>query len=396
MSAVIRAPGVELSADAQFEVFAKPAEKRKRQQAMLIEGSAPSNPAIAYEGSQDTDQRYCLIVKDSDTGKLEILETPLFEVKPFVKKLRERDLESTIRQSGVKNAQMRTALGEAFGTKKAKTAISDVVRNRLEADMLEGLETAIVDNVQDRTQHLPSAEQRQQTVEAVRPIPPYNSETSNVAEIYPLESIVPAQEMDLVLPIVDELLECPIAERYAKLPFSGSDFINARIDQVLSDESNIRPRLQALVYLSFLRSVYEHRRATSKQTLMDRVGTHPMPLFDGVISRFTTPRAGRFGQTKDRSFIVDPYHADKLLCYILALCLHANDFEADITPLAHELSTKTSKVVNLFRNLGCSTRTASPAEAKARDLTPSQAASYRIAVLNAPLSLPDVVRRKRA
>lgn len=396
MSAVVRAPGVELSKDAQFEVFFKPAEKRKRKQPMLIEGSAPSNPAIAYEGSQDTNQRYCLIMKDSATGKLEILETLLFEVKPFVKKLRERDLESTIRQSGVKNSQMRTALGEAFGTKKAKSAISDIVRNRLEADMLEGLETAIVDNVQGRTRHLPSAEERQQTVEAVRPIPPYDLETSNVAEIYALESIVPVNELDLVLPIVDELLECSVAERYGKLPFKGSDFINARIDQVLSDDSNVRPRLRILVYLSFLRSVYEHRRATSKQVLMERVGSLPMQLFDGVICRFTTARTGKFGKVKDRSFVFDPYNVDKLLCYILALCLHANDFEADVTPLAHELSTKISKVVNLFRNLGCSTRTASPAEAKARDLTPGQAASYRIAVLMAPLSLPDVVRRKRA
>lgn len=395
MPAIIRTPGVVINKDTNFVVSEKQHDK-KRRAPLAIDGTNGSNAAIAYEGQQDTDQKYCLVVRDRKSNKLDLVEVPVFEVTPYVKTLRQHDLENVIRQSGVKNWEQRTALGEAFGTKKAKTAINDVSRNRLDADMLEGLESAIVENVDARTANLPSSEQRQQTAEADRPIPPYNAETSKVSEIYPLENIVPLAELDLVLPLVDELMAAPEDERLDKLPFAGSDFINAHVIQVLSEESNIRARLQVLIYLSFLRAFYQNRRATSRQSLVEKIGSVPSALFDGALQRFTVVRAGQFGQSRDRSFTVDPFHQDKLLCYMLALSLHANNFEVDVTPLAHELSVKSSKLVNLLRNLGAISHAPSAAEAKARELPSGTASSYRIAELKAPLKLPDIVKRKRA
>lgn len=397
MPAVIRTPGVQISEETKFVVSEK-AHNKKRRAPLAIEGTNTANASIAYEGRQDVDQKYCLVVRDRQSNQLELIEVPVFEVTPYVKALRQQDLENVIRQSGVQNWQQRTTLGEAFGTKKAKTAINDVTRNRLDADMLEGLESAIVDNVDARTSNLPSREQREQTAEAVRPIPPYNLETSKVSEIYPIDSIVPTSELDLVLPLVDELMSAATPdERSEKLPYGSSDFINARVEQVVSENSNVRPRLQLLFYLSFLRAIHQNRRATSRQTLMEKVGLDlPSELYDGVLQRFTVARAGKFGQSRERSFTFDPYHQDKLVCYIIALALHVNNFEVDLTPLSHELSSATSKLVSLARNLGCSVRAPTVAEAKDRELGSATAASYRIAELKAPLKLPDIVKRKRA
>lgn len=400
MPVIIRTRGVKTNADSEFDVYARAGDKRKASP-LVIEGESLSNPAIAYEGAQDSEQKFCLLTKDKKTGKVELIDTPLFEVNSYVKSLREKDSTTAIRQSGVKNWQQRTALGQAFGTKKAKTAINDIERNRLDADMLDGLEHAIVDNVKERTQNMPSSEQRQKAAEAERPIPEYNAETKNVAEIYPLSSIVPEHEYDQIAPIVDQIVEASTGGEDFEtaianiLPFNDSDFINARIEQVISDDSNVKPRLQVLVYLSFLRAIYQHRRASSRQKLIEQIGPLPSTLYDGVLERFTVPRAGRFGQSKERSFVFDPYHIDKLMSFILTLSLHANSFQLDVTPVAHELSVKSSKLITLLRNLGCSSRPLNASEAQARHLSGSQAQSHKIATLEAPLSLPDVVKHKR-
>lgn len=386
---VVRLPGINVPEDAKFEVLSKSSKRKSTGQ--IIEGE---HGPIAYEGTQD-DQKYCLAIKDAKTGKIRLVETPVLSVVSHVKQRRDAEDKSLIRQASTLRWEQRTALGEAFGTKKAKAAITDAARNRLDADMLEGFETAIVDSVKDATSSLPSQEERQKAMTAERPIPRYNSETKNVDEIYPIDAIVSQRELQVL--DVDSLEKAADAEERAKVwPFKTGDFVNTRVAAVISEGVDVRRRLRLLGYIGFLMAVYSARRANSKLKLTTQIGAEvPDELIDGALRRFAVSKAGTFGTTKDRNFTFDPAHCDKLLCYTLALTLHIDNFQVDINPLAHELALKPSKLVDLFRNLGCTIKSPSSTQMKERNLTASQAASYRIAALKAPLVLPDVVRRKR-
>lgn len=385
MPAVVRMPGVAARAEA-FEVFANP---RKRKAARVVEGRSLANAQVQYRGTEDTQQRYCLVVKDPQTQAIELVEVPLFDVAVYVPSERTARLEGAISQHGVENWQQRSRLGEAFGTKRAKTAIVDVTRNRIDADMLEGLEDAIVSNVKTRTANL-QTDAKPADAASARPIPPFDESTDAVAQIYKIEDVVPAAELDALLPLAEELLAS--AEWQDKLPYGDSAFVNAQVAHVRGEETNVVPRLQLLAYISFLLAVHKHRRATSRQALAEKIPRAPRVLFDGVLERFATARPGKFGTTKERSFVLDPFSVDKLLCYTFVLMLHVNNFEVDVTPLAHELSAPVSRVESLFRNLGCVVRKATKEDAKLRELADR---GYRIASLSAPLKLPSLVKRRR-
>ncbi|PRT53903.1 DNA-directed RNA polymerase I subunit RPA49 [Wickerhamiella sorbophila] len=386
---VVRLPGINVPEDAKFEVFSK--NQKSKSQDQLIEGEHGS---IAYEGTQD-DHKYCLAIKDAKTGKIRLVEAPVHSVSSHVKDRRELEDKTVIRQASVLRWEQRTALGEAFGTKKAKAAITDAARNRLDADMLEGFEGAIVDSVKDATSSLPSKEQRQQAMTADRPIPQHNSETSNVDEIYPIDGIVSQNELHAI--DIEAIEKASNAEERAQaLPFKVGDYVDNRIASVIADGSDVRRRLRILAYIGFLMAVYGARRATSKPKLVEKLGAEvPDDLVDGALRRFAVSKAGMFGTTKERNFTFDPSHCDKLLCYMLALTLHIDNFQVNVTPLAHELALKPSKLIDLFRNLGCTIKNPSATQAKELGLSSTQASTYRIAVLKAPLVLPDVVRRKR-
>ncbi|GMM49420.1 DNA-directed RNA polymerase I subunit [Starmerella bacillaris] len=397
MPAVLRTPGVDVS-QSVFKVYTKPSRKRKSGK-QIVEGKNLETPNVQYTGTQVTDEKYCLVIKDNETGKVELVEVPLFDIQTKVFNEHAAELANTIKQSGVENWQQRTNLGEAFGTKKAKTAINDVSRNRIDADMLEGFEDAIVDNVSsniDISKTQSSSKDNKGAGDIMRPIPPFDLETHELHLVYNLSSIVPDEEWDALTPLVDDIINADSQDsRIQLLPYGESDFVNERVAFVINEGVNVIEKLQVLVYISFLMAVYKQRRCNNRRQLVEKINNIPNILFDGVCNRFTVPRAGRVGTSKDRSFVFDPFHTDKLLCYMFALMLHSNNFMCDVTPLSHELSVPGQRTANLFRNLGCMVRVASKEEAKVRELTPQQASSYRIATLQAPLVLPDMVRRKR-
>lgn len=130
--------------------------------------------------------------------------------------------------------------------------------------------------------------------------------------------------------------------------------------------------------------------------LLERLDSPPDILLDGILERFTVQRAGQVGKSKDRSYFIDPQNEDKLLCYILVIVLHLNNFIVEISPLAKEFGLKPSKIVNLFRVIGAQVKSATVAQAEAFGIPKSSASTYKIATLKVPFKLPQMTRRGRA
>ncbi|SGZ57022.1 CIC11C00000004964 [Sungouiella intermedia] len=350
------------------------------------------NSTLEYNGytGEDENNDYIVALYDPAHKSVELYKAPMVYGK--VTSIDSRVHKGPkVKSRGLHNFVQRTALGEAFGTKKAKAAIVNLEKNRIDADKLQDMELDIVDNVKELTLDLPTRQQLQDAGSVDRPVPPVNENATNVEDVYALHSIIPKKEWASIRinSIFDEETE---EKRLEMLPYSKSAFVAKNLAKFvpLHNESKV----QMLFYASLLFGVYANRRVRNKNALMERLGNKPSEvLVDGILERFAVSRTSDFGKTKDRSFIIDPYHEDKLLCYLLALLFHIEGFTLEILPLANELNMKPTRLVTLLRTMGAIIKPIGVGMAEAIGLSKKEAATYKVAVLKVPFKLPEMVRR---
>lgn len=377
--------GFDVPTDADFKVY-----KHKHSQKSVFHGE---NEKLEFDGvPEDVDEsEYAVAVYDPTSKSLDIFKAPVL-VGSVSSKAHKIAKGPKIKQNNVRANIQRNALGEAFGTKKAKKAITDLERNRIDADKLAGVQTDIIDAVKTGTQSLPTREELKQTVLDDRPTPDCDIDATNVADIYPIASIIPKRELQFIR--VDAILNAStLEEKLALLPYKESNFIKQQLPKITSDSQ--KTKLQLIYYASLLLGFYAKRRISNKTALTNELNNPSEVLIDGLLDRFAVSKTGEFGRAKDRGYKIDPHHEDKLLCYLLALIMHINNFIVEISPLAQELSIKPMRLVGLFRALGAVVKSATVAEAEAFGIPKAAASSYKIASLKVPFKLPEMTRRSR-
>lgn len=382
--------GVSVPSETEFQLY-----KKRKHDEYVLHGE---NSRLEYDGESDplagSASQYVVGVYDKESDKIQLYKAPVVTSKIIPKSTKALKGPEIKSKGDVRFAAMRNALGEAFGTKKAKKAIADLERNRIDSDKLTDVAVDIVDTVKTASRDLPTRAELQENVSASnRPTPVANVDATDVEQIYPVDSIIPKKELQFIRvgPILKE------QDKEAKLelfPYTGSKYVAKKLD--IFTQASQMEKLQLLYYLSLLLGVYENRRVSNKQKLLERLNTPPEILVDGILERFTVLRGGQFGKSKNRSYFIDPQNEDKLLCFILAIVLHLDNFLVEISPLAQELGLKPSRIVNLFRILGAVVKGATVAQAEAFGIPKSAAATYKIASLKVPFKLPEMTRRGRA
>ncbi|CCF58023.1 hypothetical protein KAFR_0D03750 [Kazachstania africana CBS 2517] len=381
--------GVRVPKDTKFDLYRKKASKSD----FILHGE---NERLEYEGSTDglsKDGTQSVIgVFNKEKNSIELYRAPIL-VSKVISKSTKRLAGPEIKNAEVRASVSRNALGEAFGSKKAKKAIADLERNRIDSDKLTDVAIDIVDSVRTASKDLPTRKELDEAVSNDRPTPLANLEATDVEQIYPLENIIPKRELQFIR-VGHILKETDNEKRLEFFPFTSSKYISKKLVTLTQPSQMVK--LQLLYYLSLLLGVYENRRVNNKVKLLERINSPPETLIDGVLDRFTVARPGQFGRSKDRSFFVNPQNEDKLLCYILTIVLHLDNFIVEISPLAQELGLKPSKIVSLFRTIGAIVKGATVAQADAFGIPKSAANTYKIATLKVPFKLPEMVRRGRA
>jgi DNA-directed RNA polymerase I subunit RPA49 len=388
---------VNAAEDSEFNVYKNPKTGET-----LVHGESSK---FEYDGLSEAadngngEASYCLAAYDAETNSIELVPATLVTISSVIKSKKYAEGPS-VRQANVRNVIQRNTLGEAFGTKRAKKAITDLERNRIDAEKLQDLEMAIVDTVKTSTESLPTVEERKEALSQDRPIPPYSLGAERPEDIYPVvDGILPKKEYNAIRvePIISEKDE---KKRLGLLPHKTSVYIASKLSTVLSEhnsmnlsKSAIMERTKLIYYCSLLMAVYHNRRVSNKAMMMVKCSNPAEILITGVLDRFAVAKAG--GRVKDKNFVIDPVHENKLLCYLLALILRIDNFVIEIAPLAQELSLKPSKLSELLKAMGCTIKNASSIQAEALGLTKTQAANYKLASLTAPLKLPEVAKRRR-
>ncbi|KAK6454721.1 RNA polymerase I alpha subunit [Scheffersomyces xylosifermentans] len=376
--------GLSVPSETEFDLF-----KHKKAEKYVFHAE---NDTLDYNGETEAEEQndYLVALYDPVNKSVDLYKAPFVNAKVTAKSKRTYK-GPAIRQAGVRFATQRNALGEAFGTKKAKAAITNLEKNRIDAEKLQDIELDIVDNVKSSTQDLPTREKMAESVTNDRPTPVANVDATNVEDIYPLINIIPKKEWDF-LRISPLLADIDEKERIELLPYSKSSYINKRLPLLVSQKN--AEKLQLLMYASLLFGVYDNRRVKDKQTLMTRLQNKPSEvLVDGILERFAIARSSQFGKSKDRSFVIDPHHEDMLLCYLLAIILHIDNFMVELPPLANELNMKPTRLVGLFKALGAIIKSATVGQAEAFGIPKAAASTYKIASLKVPFKLPEMTRR---
>lgn len=381
--------GFQAPKDTTFELY----KNKKNGDEFVLHGE---NDRLEYEGSTDEhfveSSQYVVGVYDPSKKSVDLYKAPLLSTK-VISKSRKNLIGPDIKQNNVRASVMRTALGEAFGTKKAKKAIADMERNRIDSDKLVDSAIDIVDSVKTASKDLPTREQLQETVSADRPTPLADLDATDVEQIYPLYNIIPKNEWTYIR-VGSIMKEQDQEKRLEYFPHTKFEYISKKLP-TLTQASQMQ-KLQLLYYLSLLVGVYDNRRVNNKIKLLERINSPPDSLLDGILDRFTISRSTQFGKSKDKSYFIDPQREDKLLCYILAIILHLDNFIVEVSPLAQQLNLKPSRLVTLFKTLGATVKGATVAQAEAFGIPKSSASTYKIATLKVPFKLPEMTRRGRA
>lgn len=351
------------------------------------------NSTLEYNGEIQCSEQHDYLVAfyDKKSRSVQLFRSPVIPASVISK---ERALRKgpKVRLRGLRSMEQRTALGREFGTKKAKAAITNLDRNRIDSSRLQEMEVNIVDHIKFSASEAPEVVTMVDSAVANKVTPSANALATKVEDIYTLQSIIPSAEWKSIRvhPIMEE---ADVDVRLEMLSYSKSTFVNKRLSSFVSRGST--QKVQMLYYASLLFGVYANRRSSNKDSLLGKLENKPSEvLIDGVLDRFTAVRTTGYGKAKERSFVIDPFHEDKLLCYLLTLILLIDNFTTEINPLANELNIKATRLSNLFRALGATIKPVSAALAENLGISKKNVSSYKIAVLKVPFKEPELIKRR--
>ncbi|KAF7326675.1 Rpa49 subunit specific to nuclear RNA polymerase I [Mycena venus] len=337
---------------------------------------AGETDAVEFESNEEETRRvagagcrYVIAVHNKRTSELTVLPTTMspYILSHTVKAL--KSIEPAPAPSALEYMKAKTALGETFGTKKAKAAIRAKERNRVDVGAMEGVMDFVMAGIDKAAGGLMTTEEAKDLADANRQVPPFSLTATDPADVYPLHGIIPEPEWK-ALPVSAFYEAGSAYERKQVLPFRGSEWVNARVEAAMAEhtggdkDKDRKRQLKLLFYIA------------------------AMMAFPSLLARFTEcPR----GSSEPRT---TPQLDVRLLAHVLALCLRVDNYAADHALIARDLSLSPDKITQVFRSLGCKIVTLGERE-RTRLGLPDSVADEKRAVLTAPVQFPKQRLKKK-
>ncbi|KAI6142478.1 Rpa49 subunit specific to nuclear RNA polymerase I, partial [Pisolithus tinctorius] len=280
---------------------------------------------------------YLIGVHDKKTGKTTIHSAPLHNLTHNVKALKGQE---PIAVSVLQQLEARAALGELFGTKKAKLAIKAQEQNKVN------------ESIQKSTQVMLSKQESQATADSTHLVPPYNVEATAPSKVYPLHNIIPETKWKML---------------------SKAPFLISICDSSSPSTTNIKI-LQYIMYMMLFRQLAIQNNV-GKVSLPEKLMSMLSIVADGLLSQFMSQKEML------------------LLTHMFALCLHVDDYAMNTEIVAKDLSHSTH-INTLFKSMGCQITKLTPADLKRLGL-PNNAAEMKHALLKVPFEFPKPCGKHR-
>ncbi|KAJ9104597.1 hypothetical protein QFC21_002095 [Naganishia friedmannii] len=193
------------------------------------------NKDLAERANEQFSCEYLPVLYDSVSGKMVIQPAiPTYVLAQRVKRTKVSDmLYNSALTFGVPNLTKRDQLGEAFGTRKAKSRIRANERNKVDASAQESVREHLMQHIDDATMSIPPTDS-QTGIASVSPLIPWPNMTAfDPSQVYSLDILIPQEEasaIDVKPLIVKNLSD---RDRMNMLPFCGSRWIEAKMRMAL-------------------------------------------------------------------------------------------------------------------------------------------------------------------
>jgi DNA-directed RNA polymerase I subunit RPA49 len=164
-------------------------------------------------------------------------------------------------------------------------------RNEVKVESLgQDVVSTMQNEIDVAAQAVPTIDMIKEDQENQRPVPPYDASATAPADIYNMDDIVSAEELNAV-PIKDVLKCTNLQELKEQLPYTLSEFVNTRVLSIINSKGKIdRKQVRVLVYISYLMAYYQMRPVLANKR--DEINTilynPPAAIVDRMLERYTT------------------------------------------------------------------------------------------------------------
>ncbi|KAK3322491.1 RNA polymerase I associated factor, A49-like protein [Apodospora peruviana] len=392
---IATAPGLELSQNLTFHSYAKaeqPAQKRRKSDnpppppELLLHSTTNEN--VHYTARENRKNgvepylKHYLGIFDSKTGELQVIEARKMEVRAVVQSQMATKGQMTGRGFIPTMMEMRTELGEAFGTKKAKKALKSVQENAISSakgssKKLGSAEIAVMDSIMDATQNMATKEELQAAADQSRPVPRGNLDAEEIQDVYVPAEIIGSEVLNAI-PIMDWQEKGRTSE-----PVNApSRFVAHRVMRVAQLESGGVLRLKVLRYLLWLIVLYNtaergKERGTKRIAQRDHLRQSMAPAPDVVIENIR--RKFSDGGTMRKQ------HIDLLMTHCCVFSSIIDNFQSNTFDLREDLKMEQKQLSQYFNEIGARMK-----QHKVGTKTD------HIAVLALPLQFPKIQQGRRS
>ncbi|XP_003223374.1 DNA-directed RNA polymerase I subunit RPA49 [Anolis carolinensis] len=324
--------------------------------------------------------RYYVGVLDKDSGQLEVYNAELFNMQPLVSdNVEDDDLSEYLNKSYREKVDLCI---EAFGTSKQKRALNS---RRMNAVGKEVLNMAVIKAAEDVIETKGTDAVVNDAAESTKSdtslaLPPFHEDAEKVEDVYKFE--------DIISPAEYEALQAPAAafmnittKDIVKMTEEKSYcfFVLNELKSMPMDEKKRDHKARCLWFLDALVKLSSQRMVKKKNGFSPDC---PGIISNKIVKTFTalTYSNGRLQNQISASMKV------KIAAYVIALALHINDFETDLTILQRDLKLRDNRIVDI-------------AKAMRLKLTKSKSLSgldeHRLGILSLPLPVYKVTAGRR-
>lgn len=337
-------------------------------------------------------------VYDPETGKLEVLEARSMTVRATVRAHQPpvEDIGATVstifslQLTHLMNQQnmraQRNALGEAFGTKKAKKAILSVTENAISPDKsarnklangttkLDSVSSAMMANMAEATASMATREELDNAMNANKPRPKANTETTDLSKVYTVETLIGTETMTTI-----QVRPWQVEMKAQREVMVASRFVANRLNKFKDNVEKLKMLRYMLLLIEFYNSTKpgrDGRRLPKPDELKPMINGQPESLLQGVKRKFAD------GSMMSR------HSADLLITHLCAIAMVVDNFEVDIWDLKDDLKLEVAGMTLYFKEIGAKIVAFPEGMRKAMKMEKAAASQRKLARLKIPLEFP--------
>ncbi|KAI1487473.1 RNA polymerase I-like protein [Biscogniauxia mediterranea] len=383
----------------KFQAYSKTQPSSSKSKSKRSKNAAPSSSGLLLHssshnkldytakeegpGGRESHLRHYIGIFDPQTGKLAVVEAKKMAVRGLVRSQQPSEEELKQRDTSKTMMQLRTDLGETFGTRKAKKALAAITENAIAPEQavadaggnpqkLNASSQAMMESIHEVAAGMASKEELQAAADAAKPVPPGNFAAQEIQDVYTPEGLIGPEILNSI-PIKDwqDAVKKGINQKEA------SAFVASRLNAVGGGPNPVQ-RLRTLRYLDLLIKFVKNTRpgkergtkqVPQSEKLRELLSPAPQAVVENIRRKFSS------------SGIMRKFHIDLVYTYCCALAAILSNYHFETSKIRFDLGLDEKQFAQYFREIGGKAKIVVGAEKGTR---------VQQAVLALPLEFPQV------